>query len=90
VSRCALRPRLVEWHALLRQTPEVARQLLRKLRPEPIVVEPTGTGIHFRGRAAWSAVLSGGSSMWAWRYPRRGSPDSRSKKSRSGSRPDTQ
>jgi hypothetical protein len=60
VSRCALRPRLVEWHALLRQTPEVARQLLRKLRPEPIVVEPTGTGIHFRGRAAWSAVLSGG------------------------------
>jgi hypothetical protein len=60
VSRCALRRRLVEWHALLRQTPEVARQLLRKLLPEPIVVEPTRTGVHFRGRAAWSAVLSGG------------------------------
>lgn len=60
MSRCALRRRLVEWHALLRQTPEVARQLLRKLLPEPIVVEPTRTGVHFRGRAAWSAVLSGG------------------------------
>lgn len=26
MSRCALRRRLVEWHALLRQTPEVARE----------------------------------------------------------------
>jgi hypothetical protein len=29
------------------------------LRPA-IVLEPTRTGVHFRGRAAWSAVLSGG------------------------------
>jgi len=37
-----------------------ARQLPRKLLPEPIVLEPTRTDVHFRGRAAWSAVLSGG------------------------------
>jgi hypothetical protein len=59
LDRAALRRRLVEWHSLLPQTPQVARQLLRKLLPEPIVLEPTPEGIRFRGRAAWAAILSG-------------------------------
>jgi site-specific DNA recombinase len=60
LDRGALRRRLLEWHDLLRQGPQVARQLLRKLLPEPIVLEPTAEGVHFRGRAAWAAILSGG------------------------------
>ena len=51
--------RLVSRKGLLRQSPQVARQLLRKLLPEPIVLESTPEGVRFRGRAAWGAVLSG-------------------------------
>jgi hypothetical protein len=36
-----LRARLEEWQALLPQSPQVARPLLRKLLREPIVLEPT-------------------------------------------------
>jgi hypothetical protein len=36
-----------------------SRQLLRKLLPEPITLEPTPEGIRFRRRAAWAALLSG-------------------------------
>ena len=56
LNREALRTRLAEWHGLLRQTPAIARQLLRKLLPEPLVLEPI---LRFRGRAAWAAVLTG-------------------------------
>ncbi len=59
LDRAKLRARLEEWHGLLRQSPQVARQLLRKLLPEPIVLEPTPQGVRFRGRAAWGAVLAG-------------------------------
>ncbi len=59
LDRAKLRARLLEWHGLLRQTPQVARQLLRKLLPEPILLEPVPEGVHFRGRAAWGALLSG-------------------------------
>jgi hypothetical protein len=59
-TRRKLRQRLVEWLSLLRQTPAIARQLLRKLLPEPIVLEPLpGGGVRFRGRGAWAAVLVG-------------------------------
>jgi hypothetical protein len=51
-ARAKLRARLEEWHGLLRQSPQVARQLLRKRLPEPIVLEPTPQGVRFRGRAA--------------------------------------
>jgi site-specific DNA recombinase len=60
LDRAALRRRLVEWHSLLGQGVQVARQLLRKLLPEPITLEPTPEGIRFRGRAAWGPLLSGG------------------------------
>ena len=59
LNRAALRTRLAEWHGLLRQAPAIARQLLRKLLPEPLVLEPIPGGVRFRGRAAWAAVLTG-------------------------------
>jgi site-specific DNA recombinase len=59
LDRAKLRARLEEWQGLLRQSPQIARQLLRKLLPEPIVLEPTPEGVRFRGRAAWGAVLAG-------------------------------
>ena len=43
----------------MRQTPAIARQLLRKLLPEPLVIEPIPGGVRFRGRAAWAAILTG-------------------------------
>jgi hypothetical protein len=46
-------------HSLLAQGAQVARQLLRKLLPEPITLVPTPEGIRFRGRAAWGALLAG-------------------------------
>lgn len=60
-DRAALRRRLAEWHGLLQQGPQIARQLLRKLLPgkRPIVLEATPEGIRFRGHAAWAALLSG-------------------------------
>ena len=60
----------MEWHSLLDQGVQVARQLLRKLLPEPITLEPTPDGIHFRGRAAWGALLSASCKKWAWWCPR--------------------
>jgi hypothetical protein len=59
LDRAKLRARLEEWHGLLKQSPQVARQLLRKLLPEPIVLEPSPQGVRFRGRAAWGALLAG-------------------------------
>lgn len=61
LDRFALRRRLTEWHGLLRQSPQVARQLLRKLLPgeRPIALELTSQGVRFRGRAAWAAVIAG-------------------------------
>src|SRR5262249_39786799 len=59
LNREALRKRLADWQGLLRQAPAIARQLLRKLLPEPIVIEPIPGGVRFRGRAAWAAVLTG-------------------------------
>ncbi len=64
LDSAALRLRLAEWHRLLGQGPQVARQLLRKLLPDvggqrPIALEATPEGICFRGRAAWGALLSG-------------------------------
>ena len=64
VDGAALRRRLGEWHNLLGQGPQVARQLLRKLLPEhegrrAIGLQPTPEGVRFRGRAAWGALLSG-------------------------------
>ncbi len=61
LDSAALRLRLAEWHRLLGQGPQVARQLLRKLLPDvggqrPIALEATPEGICFRGRAAWGAL----------------------------------
>ena len=44
----------------MRQTPAIARQLLRKLLPEPLVIEPIPGRVQAsRGRAAWAAILTG-------------------------------
>ena len=56
----ALRQALTEWRGLLQQAPAVARQLLRKLLPEPLTLTRTADGrINFRGRIATAALLAG-------------------------------
>jgi hypothetical protein len=56
----ALGKALGEWRGLLQQAPAVARQLLRKLLPEPLTLTRTAEGlIHYRGRIATSALLAG-------------------------------
>ena len=59
LDRAALRRRLGEWHSLLGQGAQVARQLLRKLLPGAHHAGADAGGIRFRGRAAWGPLLAG-------------------------------
>jgi hypothetical protein len=61
LDRERLAKRVAEWRALLRQGPELARQIIRKILPggRKLALTPEGEGVRSRGEAAMAGIFFG-------------------------------